>query len=117
MGTAWLSSAKTVLGAKATAIAASTSTPCTEFRSSLMMFSLNDALESVACMEIAQAASITGQPGTKACDPGPRCYAGTSDQLVEKCSNGLAWRRHGATRRLESRQPDCARPVAATGLC
>ena len=38
-------------------------------------------------------------------------------QLIEEGSDGLASRRHGPARRLESRQPDGAQPVAATRLC
>ena len=37
-------------------------------------------------------------------------------QLDDEGSNGLARRRHGAARRLESWQPDCAQPAAATRL-
>src|SRR5687767_14796877 len=106
MGTARSSSAKTACGAKATAIAASTSTPCTEFRSSLMMFSLYDALERVACMEIARAASITGQLEQKPVVQASGCYAGPSDELVEETQ----WSRLATSRR-------CSRiGVGATGL-
>jgi RNA polymerase sigma factor (TIGR02999 family) len=48
------------------------------------MFSLYDALGSVACMEIARAASITGQLEQTPVIQASRCYAGISDQLVEE---------------------------------
>ena len=47
----------------------------------------------------------------------PVLCCGLPIQLIEEGSDGLASRRHGAARRLESRQPDCAQPVAATRLC